>query len=458
MKTSSFTSAVIMALALTACSHSDNSAVVHISNSSGEKVYFQPSDDQGYRDISVTDTTINISNLPAYYNFVDQNGTFYPIFLSEGSQTEINVTADGNITISGTNEAENRFMSDNVYLCHTPDSIKQYSEEWVAYQENILASLDSLIDASGLNKEFSALQKLNNRFVFLNQRLGGVKISQLFKTGAGKEDEIVLADNFYDFLDTTTFSNPLIVNVPNWFSVINNAMETREKLGKITVDNDKYISIYANEISDPKVRSHFIVSLLELTLKRNYLPDFAAQLPIVKPMVTDTEAIARLTEVEKAYEEKMADPENVKVGTRMPLYSFMDVNGKEYGFGDLKGNYVLVDFWYTGCVPCRAEMPYFDKLAHEFDGKGIKFVSLSVDTGDELYAAWEKMMRDKKPDPAILDVNLPDGFKSPLLSELGIHGVPRLILLDPEGRIIEASAKRPSDPKLRQQIISLTSI
>ena len=174
-------------------------------------------------------------------------------------------------------------------------------------------------------------------------------------------------------------------------------------------------------------------------------------------MVTDPAAIARLAEVEKAYEEKMADPATVKAGSPMPAYPMKDVNGKEYSFSDFKGQYVLVDFWYTGCAPCRAEMPYFDKIAHEFDGKGIKFVSLSVDTGDELYAAWEKMMREKPTDPAVLDVNLPEGFKSPLLSELGIHGVPRLMLIDTQGNIVEANAKRPSDPKLRQQISALIS-
>lgn len=457
MKTLSITAAVMMAWALAACSHTEKNAIVHISNSSGQKVYFQPADSQGYSDIYATDTVLNISSIPAYYNFVGQDGTFYPVFLTSGSQTEISVNADGDISITGSNEAENRFMTDHPYLCRTPDSIRQYSEQWVKYQEKTIASLDSLIDASGLNKDFSDLQKLNNQFVFLNQCLGGIKVSKLFKTGSEKDDDIVIPDNFYDFLDTLSFSNPLIVNVPNWFRVINNTFETREKLGKIPVDNDNYMAIYANEIADPTVRSHYIVSLLDLTLKHNYLTDFATQLPIVKPMVTDPRAIARLDEVEKVFEEKMEDPANIKKGTPMPLYPFRDVNGKEYGFDKLKGDYVLVDFWYTGCAPCRAEMPFFDSLAHEFEGKGVKFVSLSVDTGDELYAAWEKMMRSKKPDTAILDVILPEGFKSPLLSELGIHGVPRLILIDPQGNIVESNAKRPSDPKLRQQLLTLTS-
>ena len=457
MKTSIFPSIIALAAAMTACGHTEKAATVHISNASGEKVYFQPTGEQGYRDVNAADTVISISDFPAYYTLVGKDYQFFPVFISEGSQTEISVDADGKVTVSGTNEAENKFMADHAYLCRAPESIAQYSAEWTAYQQKEIASLDSLIDASGLDKDFSALQKLSNRFVYLNQCLNGVNLTKLFRPGGEKVSDIALPEDFYDFLDSTEFSDPLTVYVPNWFNVVNNAIETKEKLGKITVDNDSYMTIYANQIADPKLRSHYIVSLLELTLKRGYLPDIAKQLPAVKPMVTDPAAIARLAEVEKAYEEKMADPATVKAGSPMPTYPMKDVNGKEYSFSDFKGQYVLVDFWYTGCAPCRAEMPYFDKIAHEFDGKGIKFVSLSVDTGDELYAAWEKMMREKPADPAVLDVNLPEGFKSPLLSELGIHGVPRLMLLDPEGNIVEANAKRPSDPKLRQQITALTT-
>lgn len=140
----------------------------------------------------------------------------------------------------------------------------------------------------------------------------------------------------------------------------------------------------------------------------------------------------------------------------MPEFTFKDVDGKEYAFSDFKGDYVILDFWFTGCAPCRAEMPYFDEVAKAFDGRGVKFISLSVDTGEELYAAWEKIIREKPHTPGVLSVNLPDGFNSPLLGKLNIHGVPRIMLIDRDGKIVESYAKRPSDPKLRQQLENLT--
>ena len=120
MKTFLFPSILALSATMMSCGHTDKAATVHITNASGDKVYFQPADEQGYRDINASDTVISIEALPAYYNFVGKDYQFHPVFLSEGSLTEISVDADGNVSISGTNESENRFMTEHPYLCRTP--------------------------------------------------------------------------------------------------------------------------------------------------------------------------------------------------------------------------------------------------------------------------------------------------------------------------------------------------
>ncbi len=39
----------------------------------------------------------------------------------------------------------------------------------------------------------------------------------------------------------------------------------------------------------------------------------------------------------------------------------------------------VVNFWATWCPPCVTELPYFEKLAGEFQGKGVKFILISLD-------------------------------------------------------------------------------
>lgn len=455
MKKNLYVTALSMASLISAIqSYGASPASVTILNRSGEKVYFQPEAALEYSQGTVNDTVFSVTDSPAYYNLIAGNGNFHHIFITPESATEITVGNDGNIDIKGSNEKENNFISSHPYICRTPKTIKPYSSEWAAYNESEIAKLDSLIDAAGLDQEFSATHKLYNRYTFLNQRLGGVSLAKVFRPN-GKKVEI--SDDFYNFLDTLTFSDERILRIPKWFDVVNKAIETKESRGLIPVTNESYMTVYAKAIDNEKVRSHFLVNLLALTLKRNYLNDFSRQLPEIRPLITDADASARIGELENEFAEKARAAANVAAGTQMPDFMFKDVDGKEFNFADFRGDYVIIDFWFTGCAPCRAEMPYFDEVAKAFDGKGVKFISLSVDTGDELYAEWEKMMREKPHAPGVLSVNLPDGFNSPLLKQLNIHGVPRIMLIDREGRIVESYAKRPSDPKLRQQLESLTA-
>lgn len=424
---------------------------VRITNTTGEKVYFQPEAMLGYSEVASADTTMAVPDSPAYYRLVGADGTFYPVYLSPGSVTDIAVTPAG-VTITGTHERENRFMRENPYICRSPRKIKKYSPEWTAWQEGEISRLDSLLDASGLDPEFVATQRLYHRYTLLNQRLGGLTLAKAFAPGGQKVEP---GEGFYAFLDTLRFDDKRVLRIPKWFDVVDKALETKESRGLIPVSNDSYMSIYAGEIDDETVRSHFLTSLLALTLKRNYLNDFVSQLPAVRQLITAPEAVAQLPALEQEYASRLEASAGVKRGTPMPEFVAKTVDGKEYNIKDFRGDYVLIDFWFTGCVPCRAEMPYFDELAGKFDGRGVKFISLSVDAGPELYAEWERMMREKPHAPGVLSVNLPDGFNSPLLKQLGIHGVPRIMLLDREGRILESYAKRPSDPKLPHQLSTL---
>lgn len=39
----------------------------------------------------------------------------------------------------------------------------------------------------------------------------------------------------------------------------------------------------------------------------------------------------------------------------------------------------VVNFWATWCPPCVTELPHFEKLAKEYQGKGVKFILISLD-------------------------------------------------------------------------------
>ena len=45
---------------------------------------------------------------------------------------------------------------------------------------------------------------------------------------------------------------------------------------------------------------------------------------------------------------------------------------------DYAGEVLVVNFWYAGCGPCRAEAKYLEQVAREYDGKGASFLGLNI--------------------------------------------------------------------------------
>ncbi len=102
-------------------------------------------------------------------------------------------------------------------------------------------------------------------------------------------------------------------------------------------------------------------------------------------------------------------------------------------------------------------MPYFDRLAETFKDRPVQFLSVSLDTGEQLMAAWREIVSVKDGKSPVINLNLPGGFRSDFTARMNIHSVPRVVLVDKDGRIVDAYAKRPSDPKLKMQLEALVA-
>src|SRR5207237_8140700 len=58
---------------------------------------------------------------------------------------------------------------------------------------------------------------------------------------------------------------------------------------------------------------------------------------------------------------------------------FKELNGKKVRVSDLRGKIVVLNFWATWCVPCRAEMPLLVEAEKEYAPRGVAFIAVSLD-------------------------------------------------------------------------------
>ncbi len=132
-------------------------------------------------------------------------------------------------------------------------------------------------------------------------------------------------------------------------------------------------------------------------------------------------------------------------------FKYQDITGKMVALEDLKGKYVYIDVWATWCGPCCAELPHLKTLEEQFRDNNIYFVSISVDANK---AAWvNKVQKDQ-----LGGIQLHGGAKAQIMQDYKIHGIPRFILLDREGKVIEKNMTRPSDPETAKMLKSLEGI
>ena len=133
------------------------------------------------------------------------------------------------------------------------------------------------------------------------------------------------------------------------------------------------------------------------------------------------------------------------IGKPAPQFTnFENFKGGKTSLKDLRGKYVYIDVWATWCRPCLGEIPHLQKLEEEFHNKNIAFVSISVDKANK-HDAWKKMISDKKMGGIQLFANGDSSFDK----AFKINSIPRFILIDPKGNVVEAEAPRPSSPKTK---------
>lgn len=139
---------------------------------------------------------------------------------------------------------------------------------------------------------------------------------------------------------------------------------------------------------------------------------------------------------------------NVKKGGEAPVFEGKERNGSVINLRDLRGKYVLLDFWASWCGPCRRLNPIVRKIREQFSSENLAILSLSTDTNIK---DCQKAIEEDKPTwtQIMPDINIQNSY--------AITAIPAILLLNPQGVVIynRMEDEDPDLNKLEQLLSSL---
>jgi len=137
----------------------------------------------------------------------------------------------------------------------------------------------------------------------------------------------------------------------------------------------------------------------------------------------------------------------LKKGTPSPeFFHFANYQGGTSSLRDFRGKFVFIDVWASWCGNCWYQMPYLKRLEEEYKDKNIQFVGISIDKSDQEWRG--TVFRKQMGGIQLRAKDHQDSF----FKAYAISGIPRYILINEKGEVVDYNAPRPSEQEKLKEL------
>ena len=366
------------------------------------------------------------------------NYTFYDtkestaMYLVPGYRLDISLDGkefDETLKYRGIGEKPNNFNA-SYFLFNEKNAIdsetykKIENQEYFDYQLKTHASIMKLLNESEIeNEKFLESQANKFRFQMLNNLIN--KLGEDYFAGKTKGIITQYLDSEIDKID---FKDSVMFASNNDYKYFLSSYF----VAGLTSGDLKTLELYNEELLEMQKKS--IVTTLKRGISFYNMDKLDVYYQTYVKLAANDKGINRI-------KEKYDRIKNLKKGSPSPSFNYPDSSGKNISLESLKGKLVYVDVWATWCGPCKAQIPFLKQLEEKYREEDIAFVSLSIDQLKNI-SQWKDMIVDKKLEG--IQIIADKAWRSKFVTDYVIEGIPRFILIDKDGNLMDPMAPRPA--------------
>lgn len=332
------------------------------------------------------------------------------------------------VTVEGDNKEINHYLNDRPFPAGQINDAQLDEARFICKSDSLLNVNLARLKQSGLPQAFCGMEEKRMPY-YVHQTL---PTYPFFHRRITRDTTFQASPQYWQKLkDVTEFDGELLALEDYQSFLVEAVRELSFKAYPHLKGIYRLTAFIDHEIKDKKIAEFLVFRSVYGYVKKNGMQGAEPYLDAFQKYVVNGT-------YKKRFDLLCQEVNRLEVGALSPDFNATDLQGKKVSLQSLRGKYVYIDIWATWCAPCRKEMPYLEKLEEKYHGKNIHFVSLSCDTNRKV---WERKVATGTLKGIQLHLT-DDSF----MKKYMVQGIPRFILLDPEGRIVSADMPRPSDP------------
>lgn len=422
-----------MIVSLCACSKKSTLIQGKIDNNKSEKLLLKYNNVVDTVLIN-TDGLFNSDIVLEYATYVNlsYNRRIFKLYLKPGEDINISFDADNigeSKVISGAASAACHYLEEQTNQRFSRDNYKLEEKEFFNSVSELRNKKLDLLHQTEFDEQFKAIESERIKYMIAEKVLK----YPLYYPKYTKKD-FVYGPTFLHYFDELSLDKEDLLHLKEYKSYIFTYVQWflfKNARGYAPLRQTQIgLEFIINKLTSSKTKNYLLYKLVSGHIRSKGINNSETLLASFNSNCTDIDYLEKVDEI-------VSNWAKIEKGQMSPSFNFPDINGKMISLENFKGKYVYIDIWATWCGPCRQEIPHLEKLEEEFHNDAIAFVSISIDKNKE---AWEKkLIKDE-----MGGIQLHAEGTCSFVKDYMVRGIPRFILLDKEGRILNSKAERPS--------------